>query len=325
MTEYIGDDFARADGICQTKDGGYLIAGFNNETIRDWRIIKTNYFGTIEWEYSTGGTGEDVPRSVIQTAEGNYIIAGGKFTNDKERMYIVKLNSLGELIYQTEYETSAGQSRIKEIHQTHDGGYIFTAMSSAFSGDIDGFIAKTESEETEISQNDILSFYLNEQIEEAIIDEINHTISIKINPQADLTELKPTIFTSPQSRIFPRSATSQDFSGNITYTVTALDQTQQNWTVTVENDNPVELNSINNNVSIKPNPSCGIFTIVSSDAAFANQTIIEIMNIAGTIIYSNKLHSLTSASIDISYQPSGLYFITIKSGEEYHVNKIIIN
>ncbi len=93
---------------------------------------------TIEWQKSLGGTGGDIGRSVRQTSDGGYIVAGhtGSSNGDVSTSYggrdvwVVKLNSLGNI----QWEKSIGGSGDEEAHaiqQTADGGYIIVGMSDS--------------------------------------------------------------------------------------------------------------------------------------------------------------------------------------------------
>ncbi len=329
--EYPDIDFARADGICQTSDGGFILAAFNCENSKDWRIIKTDNIGTVEWEYTSGGSEEDIPNSILQTAEGNYIIAGYKTVSENQRMWIVKLDNYGELIGETEYETTTGNSTIREIQQTQDGGYIFVGLTDTFSTDmVDGIMVKIGSDETEISQNDILSFYLPQQTGDAIIDIDNHIITITVSDETNIAVLTPVIFTSPQSGVFPGSATTQDFSENYIYTVTALDQTQQEWTVTVEGGYvSVTDQAAAEEFKIFPNPSTGVFTVKNNyqtcpDGSLINNCQLSITDITGGIIYNSTIPQFNKSIIDITNLPKGIYFIVIKTDTSIYTEKIII-
>ncbi len=84
------------------------------------------------------------------------------------------------------------------------------------------------------SATDILSFSLSEATGSATIDASAHTVVIEVANGTDLTALTPTITVSAGASIDPAGGTSQDFTGVVTYTVTAEDgTTTQDWEVTV--------------------------------------------------------------------------------------------
>jgi len=83
------------------------------------------------------------------------------------------------------------------------------------------------------SNNDILTFSLPEQTEDAVIDPVNHTVNIDVVFGTNPTALTPTITVSPYATISPLSGVAVDFTSPVTYTVTAEDGTPQIWTVTV--------------------------------------------------------------------------------------------
>ena len=62
----------------QTTDGGYIIAGDtgSDDEDGDAYLVKTDASGNIEWEKTIGGSDYDCSRSVQQTTDGGYILAG---------------------------------------------------------------------------------------------------------------------------------------------------------------------------------------------------------------------------------------------------------
>ncbi len=80
------------------------------------------------------------------------------------------------------------------------------------------------------------SFKLAEATGSAVIDDVNHTISIEVYYGTDLTSLTPSIKLSVGATVDPASGTPQSFTEGtpVTYTVTAEDGvTTQDWDVTV--------------------------------------------------------------------------------------------
>ncbi|MCK4661925.1 MAG: lamin tail domain-containing protein [Bacteroidales bacterium] len=80
-------------------------------------------------------------------------------------------------------------------------------------------------------ENDILTFELTEQTKAAEIDNIAHTVLSEVGFGTNLTALEPTITVSAGAQVSPTGA--QDFMEPFVYTVTAENETPQDWTVTV--------------------------------------------------------------------------------------------
>ena len=96
--------------IQQTNDGGYIVAGDSastngdvtgNNGNNDYWIVKLTSTGSIAWQKSLGGSSYDLGRSIKQTTDGGYIVAGYSYSNDGDvtgnhgliDYWIVKLSS----------------------------------------------------------------------------------------------------------------------------------------------------------------------------------------------------------------------------------------
>ncbi|MBK8912343.1 MAG: T9SS C-terminal target domain-containing protein [Chlorobi bacterium] len=152
-----GSDGDWANSITQTRDGGYIVAGYSNSTNGDvsgnhggldYWIVKLTSGGEIEWQKSLGGSGDDWASSITQTSDGGYIVAGRSNSTDGDvsghhgaanhpDFWIVKLTSGGEI----EWQKSLGGSNYddaRSITQTSDGGYIVAGSSGSTDGDVSG-------------------------------------------------------------------------------------------------------------------------------------------------------------------------------------------
>ena len=76
---YGGSEYEVGYSVCETSDGGYIIAGQRGrgtDTFIDVYLVKTNASGDTIWTRTYGGSGTDAGRSVCATSDGGYIIAG---------------------------------------------------------------------------------------------------------------------------------------------------------------------------------------------------------------------------------------------------------
>ncbi|HYV91436.1 MAG TPA: hypothetical protein VE978_06620 [Chitinophagales bacterium] len=80
-----------AYSVLQTTDDGFVIAGYTssvegdiskNHGLQDYWIIKLNGKGKLQWEKSLGGSGNDWAYSILQSADGGYVIAGKSDSKD---------------------------------------------------------------------------------------------------------------------------------------------------------------------------------------------------------------------------------------------------
>ena len=142
--------FTTHDGghsVQQTIDGGYIIAG-NSSTVTHEDtglgtiygtvyLIKTDALGNKEWEKVFGGVETktwDEGRSVQQTKDGGYIVAGMKNSSYNEGkgsfdVYLIKTDSLGNKQWENTYGGDVSDEIGMSGQQTTDGGYIVTGHS----------------------------------------------------------------------------------------------------------------------------------------------------------------------------------------------------
>lgn len=147
-----GSSAEYAREIQQTKDGGYIIAGWSastdgditgNHGAGDYWIVKLSSAGSIEWQKSLGGSKADWGTAVQQTIDGGYIVAGYSASTDGDITFnhgdmdywVVKLNSSGNIVWQKNFGGS-GYDRAWSIQQTSDKGFIVAGESKSHDGDL---------------------------------------------------------------------------------------------------------------------------------------------------------------------------------------------
>ncbi len=148
----LGNADEQVISVRQTLDEGYIMAGtssgFGNEMgsnnrEMDYWIVKLDTLGKFVWDINLGGSGHEKARSIRQTSDGGYIIAGGSSSSDGDvnsnnggmDYWIVKLDGNGKLMW----ETSLGGTKYDiatSVEQTKDGGYIVGGSSNSPDGDV---------------------------------------------------------------------------------------------------------------------------------------------------------------------------------------------
>jgi FlgD Ig-like domain len=124
----------QAYSITQTKDGGYMVAGFiecpsNDENplgFGDVLLLKLKPDGTIDWhkEYNDYHW-IYVPYSVQQTSDGGYVLAGklSKYAGGVQA-FIMKVESDGTPAWCKEFGTPGTTDEFYSVAIAPDGGYI---------------------------------------------------------------------------------------------------------------------------------------------------------------------------------------------------------
>jgi hypothetical protein len=138
-----GDElYASGDSVQQTTDGGYIICGSGDAEKTVYSIgpllIKTDAEGNKLWDkvlYRDGNKllnemfriNEGSGQSVIQAADGGYIVCGSTYWED---LWLIKTdaegNKLWEKIFDKEIRGGAGGH---SIQKTADGGYIISGFA----------------------------------------------------------------------------------------------------------------------------------------------------------------------------------------------------
>ncbi|HPP17307.1 MAG TPA: Ig-like domain-containing protein [Fervidobacterium sp.] len=144
--EYAWNTYGVIDGTYTLKAKATNLSG--NQNSESINVIVNNGQKTF------GGSGNDYARSVKQTTDGGYIVAGStaSFGAGGYDVYILKLDSNENLVWQKTFGGN-GNDEAYSIQQTTDGGYIVAGDTSSFgNGGYDVYIQKLNSNGTLIWQ-----------------------------------------------------------------------------------------------------------------------------------------------------------------------------
>jgi len=135
--------------IIQASDGGYVIAGSTTSFGAgkdDVYVVKLDANGNLQWTKTIGGPASDMGGSLIQTADGGYVIAGEteSFGAGEDDVYVVKLDANGNLQW-TKTIGGPEHDRGSSLIQTSDGGYAIAGITESFgAGEWDVYVVKLD-------------------------------------------------------------------------------------------------------------------------------------------------------------------------------------
>jgi Domain of unknown function (DUF5122) beta-propeller len=147
-----GEGEQRCYSVCQTSDGGYLGTGFTwywgsiLNSYYDIYLIKFDSIGDTIWSIRIGGNNSECGRSVKETSDGNYVVAGwtDSYGAGNEDVYLIKTNKYGNTLW-TKTFGGEGNDLAYSIQVNIDGSYIVGGYTDSFgAGKSNFYIVKTE-------------------------------------------------------------------------------------------------------------------------------------------------------------------------------------
>ena len=119
-----GDQTDCGVSVCQTFDGGYIIAGRTASYGQSGvYVIKTDSLGDTLWIRAYPG---NMGEAVIETFDSLYVVAGMYWFGNYGWAHLMKINQNGDTLWTRQY--MYGQLA-RSVQQTPDGGYIITGRT----------------------------------------------------------------------------------------------------------------------------------------------------------------------------------------------------
>lgn len=123
---------------------------------------------SIVWQKSFGGSLYDRAESIIQTTDGDFVVAGHSQSNDYQLTnnfgcfdsWILKINNTGTLIWKKSLGGS-GCDYTKCVIETPDGGFLCVGESNSTNGDINNFYGQIDFWVIKLSENGIVEWKKN--------------------------------------------------------------------------------------------------------------------------------------------------------------------
>jgi hypothetical protein len=146
---YGGTKYDYAYSVVRTADGGYAMAGCTTSfgiNSADFYLVKTDATGNLQWNKTYTGIDDDIARSVVQTADGGYAMAGYTYSFGVilDDFYLVKTNAAGNMQWNKTYG-GTNYDQAYSVVQTSDGGYAMAGRTQSYgAGWWDLFLVKTD-------------------------------------------------------------------------------------------------------------------------------------------------------------------------------------
>lgn len=131
------EDYGHA--IVQTSDRGYLLVGYSESFANgsdqdfDVYVIKTDVDGTPVWERTYDPGLVEFGRSLQETADGGFLIAGEvsfAATNGPFEGLLLRIDRNGELEWEQTYTIEGVENvRINDLVEANDGGYLMVGYA----------------------------------------------------------------------------------------------------------------------------------------------------------------------------------------------------
>ena len=246
------------------------------------------------------------------------------------------LDSIVFLKRSSDYYLNYGEGEIQITHEAFNyTGYYDFALSYygpnnylcvTLCDDEEGNLVQIYTEGILNTENDITSYGFPEQTEEAVIDNMNHTVYIEVEAETDLTNLIAVFTLSDDATAYLEGieqisgVSENDFSNPVYYDIEAENGDIQQWTVTVQLG--VSIDDHKETVEIFPNPVKDIVSI-KTDHIIQYISLLDIHGCIVKQIYPEEKFNLNNFVTDLSELKRGIYFFLVNTNETVYYKKII--
>lgn len=134
--------------IIENSNGELCLAGgtqsFGSASTNFWLVV-TSANGDTLWSRTYGGNSHDECRSIIESSDGGYVLAGStySFGTWPENFWVVKTSSLGDSVWSQVF-SGAGEDECFSVVQALDEGCLLGGTGSYGSGGTDFWLAKVD-------------------------------------------------------------------------------------------------------------------------------------------------------------------------------------
>ncbi|MFN7953749.1 MAG: hypothetical protein U0610_18625 [bacterium] len=143
------------DSVRETADGNIVVAGvagISGSTEYDAYLAKLDSNGAVVWERQFGAAGRDWARSIRQTSDGGFVLAGIGLTVNAA---LLKVDADGNLTWRKTYIYSNPlvvfyKHTLYDVRETPDGGFAAAGWVENFASERQGWVLRTDAQGTRL-------------------------------------------------------------------------------------------------------------------------------------------------------------------------------
>jgi hypothetical protein len=272
-------------------------------------LVKLDSDGNLLWDRCYGGTNLDIIYS-IQVKSDKLLMCGRSRSTDYDLpsnyggydAWILLTDTSGDIIYSRNYGSSVDDEFL-------DAKFLSDSKIIA-AGDV------------KIADHDVNSIhYSSVGLSDGwlvCLDSIGNIIWEKCYGGSNAEGLV-SVFSLPSGGFILGSGTDSN-DGDAAGSSASLNNTRI-WLINL--NAVVGINEFNpqNNFSVYPNPSSGIFQLKTNNYSRKSLFVYDML---GNVIWQEQSNSKIETTIDISNYPKGIYFVKISQGDKITTQKIVL-
>jgi len=340
-----GSNRSKAYSVRQMPDGGFIVAGeaSNGPDYYDASLSLLNSSGSIVWSKILYTPLQGTERFFDVKVSDTNLICYGKINNSKSCILKTDLN--GNVIWAKPIPSYSDDTEqygqpLPSIHTTTDGGFAFVSPGSFFGG---GSLIKIDSEGSFIwaQSQELSSVNVVESYDEGFITIGNGPlIGVKVvdNNNLQIGVIKSDALGNGTECSYLNGIIDDTITATFvedTLMISEAETTSSSLQTVISNSglssrygcvafigavDEIESPAF----SILPNPTRGNFQIQLNPNESLHFNKLNIFNTEGRLVFQNEDASVLQNTIDLTSQPSGIYFVQIIFQEKTFSQKFIV-
>jgi hypothetical protein len=333
----------RGYAVSQTNDGGYIMAGMaQNAAFESYAfLMKLTASGTVTWtkKYTASASVSLSGYDVIEQPDGYMFLIGAPGSG----LFLLKTDLSGNKTWCKSYDLFSpdlfNYIPSPKLRATHDGGYILSVHGWGFDPCIK--IDSAGNYEWGKSLALLASDVLETSDKGFIILGNGPIMGVKLAPtdRPQIGLIKADSLLSNVDCILQAMFSSNPGNLNvapITFSTTSV----QLVAISSPGSMNAGLSTFDGCVAvtgkipeqkpgwfsftITPNPSDGPIRLIFNRDEFPSNANITIKNFLGEQVFASDFADSGSVQIDLGNRPDGLYFIQVRNGSNYQVQKLLL-